>query len=51
MDTALEIQINTAAGETTATITVPVTTIFIKEDSEGVSRWDEETQSWIEVQT
>lgn len=50
MDTALEIQTNTATEETTATVTIP-TTVYIKEDGNGVSRWDEETQSWIEVQT
>ena len=49
MDTALEIQTNTTVDEITTTFTVPVTTIFIKEDPNGVSQWDENTQTWIKI--
>ena len=53
MNTALELDTNTAIPIGVATgeeVIVPETVIYIKEDSDGTSQWDESTQQWIRTE-
>jgi hypothetical protein len=53
MNTAIELNINTATAISIATgeeVVIPETVIYIKEDSDGTSQWDDSTQQWIRTE-
>lgn len=49
MNTEIKIETNTANQQIIDDISIPLTTIFIKEDSNGVSQWNENTQIWVKI--